>query len=92
MLSIIPVNAKKKRNLKPAEHNTRGDRRAAGESSLHNWLSLQREVTRAFQQPTHPPVKRDANTFLETKHILIENKIQNNSFQKTEIFNPFPTN
>lgn len=24
----------------------------------------------------------------ETKYILIENKIQNNSFQKTEIFNP----
>lgn len=28
--------------------------------------------------------------FFETKYILIENKIQNNSFQKTEIFNPFP--
>lgn len=29
--------------------------------------------------------------FFETKYILIENKIQNNSFQKTEIFNPFST-
>ena len=32
------------------------------------------------------------NFFFETKYILIENKIQNNPFQKTEIFNPFPTN
>ena len=28
---------------------------------------------------------------METKYILIENKIQNNSFQKTEIFNPVHT-
>lgn len=44
-------------------------------------------------QPACPQCKWDANTlFFETKCILIENKIQNNSFQKTEIFHPFPTN
>lgn len=30
--------------------------------------------------------------FFETKYILIENRIQNNSFQKTEIFHPFSRN
>jgi hypothetical protein len=33
-------------------------------------------------------INKMPHIFFETKYILIENKIQNNSFQKTEIFNP----
>jgi hypothetical protein len=62
MLSIIPVNAKKKHNLRPAEQNTRGDRRAAGESSLHNWLSLQRQVPCAFQNGPHTRLLKEMPT------------------------------